>query len=84
MVRSTRGAVRGYSAAAGSSVGVGASGAGASSGSRTMNRVSPGLGLDPQVAVVLFDDDPPGQIQAESGALAERLGGEERREDAAR
>ena len=42
-----------------------------------------GLGLHPQIAVVLLDDDPAGQIQPEPGALAERLGGEERVEDAA-
>ena len=44
----------------------------------------PGLGLHAQVAVVLFDDDSARQIQTESGALAEWLGGEERIEDVAR
>ena len=46
-----------------------------------MKRVSPGSDSTRQIAVMLLDDDPPGQIQAEPGALAERLGGEERRED---
>ena len=72
----------GYSVpASASSPGVGVSGAGATSGRHTMNRVSPGLRLTRDVAVVLLHDDPPGQVEAESGALAERLGGEERRED---
>ena len=75
---------RGYSASAdrARSIGVGRFGGdGATSGSSTMNLVSPGLGLHPKVAVVLLDDDPAGQVQAEAGALAERLGGEERIED---
>ena len=46
-----------------------------------MKRVSPGSDSHPQIAVVLLDDDPPRQVQAEAGALAERLGGEERVED---
>ena len=38
--------------------------------------------LEPQVTVVLVDDDPPGDVEPQPGALAERLGGEERLEDA--
>src|SRR5215469_7913974 len=37
--------------------------------------------LDAQVAVVAADDDTPADIQPEAGALADRLGGEERLED---
>ena len=44
-------------------------------------RVSPGTEIDLEVAVVLVDHDPPGDVQAEPGALADRLGGEERLED---
>ena len=47
----------------------------------TWKRVSPGLENDPQVAVVSFDRDPPGDVQPEPGALADGLGGEERLED---
>src|SRR5262249_52607124 len=38
--------------------------------------------LDAQVALVLFDDDPPGEIEPQAGAFTERFGGEERCEDA--
>ena len=38
--------------------------------------------LHRQVAVVLLDHDPPGDVQPEAGALPDRLGGEERFEDA--
>src|SRR6185295_4062508 len=37
--------------------------------------------LHRDVAAVLLHDDSPREVQAEAGALAERLGGEERRED---
>src|SRR3954447_7121299 len=39
-------------------------------------------GVDADVAVVLLDDDAPGDVQAQPGALADVLGGEERLEDA--
>ena len=54
---------------------------GSVSGSRTSNRVSPGTRLDPQVAAVALDDDALRDVEAEAGALADRLGGEERLED---
>jgi len=38
--------------------------------------------LDPQVAMVLLHHDAPGDVEAEPGALAHRLGGEEGLEDA--
>src|SRR5215211_2639648 len=41
-----------------------------------------GLRFDGQVAAVPPDHDPVGDVQAEPGALADRLGGEERFEDA--
>ena len=40
-----------------------------------------GLGLHLDVAVVPVHDDPPADVQAEAGALADALGGEERLED---
>ncbi len=43
--------------------------------------MSPGSERDGQVAVVLVHDDPPGDVQPQPGALADRLGGEERLED---
>src|SRR5215218_1383181 len=40
-----------------------------------------GFGDEPDVTVVLVDHDPVGDVQAKAGALANRLGGEERLED---
>src|SRR5215469_16839748 len=37
--------------------------------------------LDPQVTMMPGDNDPPGDVEAEPGTLADRLGGEERLED---
>src|ERR671924_1602059 len=39
--------------------------------------------FDPDVAVVAPDDDAPGDVEAEPGALPDGLGGEERLEDPA-
>ena len=50
-------------------------------GSRDPEAGVAGHRLDRQVAVVLVDDDPPRDVQAQAGALADRLGGEERLED---
>ena len=41
----------------------------------------PGYRLGPQVAVVPVHHDPPRDVEPETGALADRLGGEERLED---
>ena len=63
----------------GSSVGVAAVGGGRHQGQHDDEAGIAGPGFDPDIALVLLDDDAPRQIQAEPGALAERLGGEERR-----
>src|SRR2546423_14549539 len=42
----------------------------------------PRLGEDPDVAAVTVDHDPVRDVQAQPGALADRLGGEEGLEDA--
>ena len=49
-----------------------------------LERRPTGPGVDADVAVVLLDDDAPGDVQAKPGALADGLGGEERLEDARR
>src|SRR3954452_23609940 len=40
-------------------------------------------GLHRHISAVLLDDDAPGEVESKAGALAERLRGEERREDPA-
>ena len=50
-------------------------------GSSTWKRVSPGCGLEPQLAVVAHDDAL-GDVEPQAGALADGLGGEEGVEDA--
>ena len=51
------------------------------SGSATRNSVRPGSRLDGNLAVVVADEAPD-DVEAETGALPHRLGGEERIEDA--